>query len=418
MKKINWKAIALFLAVIGPGIITSNVDNDAGGITTYSLAGANFGYMLLWSLIPITIVLIIVQEMVARMGIVTGKGLADLIRENYGVKTTLIVMGALVIANFGNVVAEFAGVAAAGEIFGISRYILVPIVAVGVWLLVLKGNYKFVEKIFLWACLFYVAYIISGFMAKPVWMDVAHSTFLPTMPTNDILIPYMMMLIALIGTTIAPWMQFYLQASVVEKGIKIEEYKYSKWDVIIGSIIVNIVAFFLILTSAIIFFKFGANHVQTAEQAAIALQPLAGNYATYLFAFGLLNASIFAASILPLSTAYSVCEGIGFESGINKKFKDAPQFYTIYTLLIVLGAAIILIPGINLIGVMYISQVLNGMLLPIILIFMLSLINKKSLMGKHVNSTFYNWISWGAVIVISGLTIVLVSSYVFPGLFG
>lgn len=416
--KINWRNIGLFLAVVGPGIITANVDNDAGGITTYSLAGANFGYMLLWSLIPITILLILVQEMVARMGVVTGKGLADLIRENYGIKTTLLVMLALIIANFGNVVAEFAGIAAAGEIFGISRYILVPVIAFGVWLLVVKGTYKFVEKIFLWACLFYITYIISGFMAKPVWMDVARNTFMPVMPSSEIFIPYIMMLIGIIGTTIAPWMQFYLQSSVVEKGIKVEEYKYTRWDVIIGSIITDVVAFFIILTSAIIFFKFGANHVQTAEQAAIALQPLAGNYATYLFAFGLLNASIFAASILPLSTAYSVCEGIGFESGINKKFRDAPAFYTIYTLLIILGAAIILIPGVNLITIMFISQILNGMLLPVILIFMLMLINNKRIMGKHVNSDWYNWFAWGSVIIISGLTLVLVSSYIFPNLFG
>ena len=414
---IDWRTVVIFLSVIGPGIITANVDNDAGGITTYSLAGANFGYMLLWSLIPITLVLILVQEMVARMGVVTGKGLADLIREKYGIKITFYVMMALILANFGNVVAEFAGVAAAGEIFGISRYILVPVVAFGVWLLVVKGTYKFVEKIFLWACLFYITYIISGFMAKPDWAVVAHSTFIPTMPSGEMFVPYIMMIIGIIGTTIAPWMQFYLQSSVVEKGIKIEEYKYTMWDVIMGSIITDVVAFFIILTSAIIFFKFGAGYVQTADQAAIALQPLAGNYATYLFAFGLLNASIFAASILPLSTSYSVCEGLGFESGINKKFGEAPVFYTIYTLLIIVGAGIILIPGTNLITIMFISQVLNGMLLPVILIFMLLLINDKKLMGKHVNSDWYNWVAWSSVIIISGLTLILVASYIWPSLF-
>lgn len=412
--KINWKHIAIFIAVMGPGIITSNVDNDAGGITTYSLAGANFGYSLLWSLIPITIMLIVIQEIVARMGIVTGKGLADLIRENFGVKTTLLVMAALIIANFGNVVAEFAGVAAGGEIFGISRYILVPLVAVGVWLLVVKGNYKFVEKIFLWACLFYVAYIISGFMAKPEWGEVAKNTFLPILPTSNI-VPYIMMLIGIIGTTIAPWMQFYLQSSIVEKGVKLEEYKYSKWDVIMGSVIVNVVAFFIILTSAIIFMTHG--HVNTVKDTAMALAPLAGKYATYLFAFGLLNASIFAASILPLSTAYSVCEGIGFESGVNKKFREAPQFYIIYTLLIVLGAAVILIPGVSLISVMYFSQVINGILLPFILIFMLLLVNNKRIMGEHVNNFFQNLVSWLSIIAIIALTLVLVFSWIVPTYF-
>ncbi len=412
--KLNWKSFAIFLAVIGPGIITSNVDNDAGGITTYSLAGANFGYTLLWLLIPITVLLIIVQEMGVRMGVVTGKGLSDLIRENFGVKTTLMVMTALVIANFGNVVAEFAGIAAAGEIFGVSRYILVPLAAIGVWFLVVKGNYKFVEKIFLWACLFYVAYIISGFMAKPVWMDVARSTFMPVFPTTNI-IPYIIMVIGLVGTTIAPWMQFYLQSSIVEKGIKLEEYKYSKWDVVIGSILVNVVAFFIILTCAIIFMS--GEHVETIKDVEIALMPLAGKYATYIFAFGLLNASIFAASILPLSTAYSVSEGIGFESGINKKFREAPQFYIIYTLLIVLGAAIILIPGISLITIMYISQVLNGILLPFVLIYMLLLINKKSLMGKYVNNGVQNFISWTSIIAIIALTAILVVSYILPNYF-
>lgn len=412
--KFNWKTIAIFIAVMGPGIITSNVDNDAGGITTYSLAGANFGYALLWSLIPITLMLIIVQEMVARMGIVTGKGLADLIRENFGVKTTLLVMVALVIANFGNIVAEFAGVAVGGEIFGISRYILVPVVAFGVWLLVVKGTYRFVEKIFLWACLFYITYIISGFMSRPQWAEVARHTLIPMIPATNI-VPYIIMLIGLIGTTIAPWMQFYLQSSIVEKGVKLEEYKYSKWDVIMGSIIVNIVAFFIILTSAVIFMTNG--HVETVKDAAMALTPLAGKYATYLFAFGLLNASIFAASILPLSTAYSVCEGIGFESGVNKKFREAPQFYTIYTLLIILGAGVIMIPGISLITVLYLSQVINGILLPFILIYMLLLVNNKKIMGKHVNTTLQNFFSWTTITAIIALTLILVVSYIFPTYF-
>lgn len=411
---INWKNVAIFMAVIGPGIITANVDNDAGGITTYTLAGANFGYALLWSLIPITIALMIVQEMVARMGVVTGKGLADLIRENFGVKTTFYIMIALIIANFGNVLAEFAGVAAGGEIFGISRYLLVPVVAVFVWFLVVKGNYKSTEKIFLWACLFYLTYIVSGFMSKPDWTDVAKNTILPI---TNFSMAYVMMLIGLIGTTIAPWMQFYLQSSIVEKGVKVEEYKYSKWDVYVGIIMTDVVAFFIVLTSAIIFFKYGPNYVQTAEQAAMALAPLAGKYATYIFGFGLLNASIFAASILPISTAYSVCEGIGFESGVNKKFKEAPQFYGLYTLLIVLGATIILLPGVSLIGIMYISQVVNGILLPFILTYMLLLVNKKKLMGTYVNTKTQNIIAWGSVIIVNILTVVMVLSFIFPNWF-
>lgn len=409
---IDWKKVGIFFAVIGPGIITANVDNDAGGITTYTLAGANFGYSLLWSLIPITLALIIVQEMVARMGVVTGKGLADLIRESFGVKTTFYMMIALIIANFGNVLANFAGVAAGGEIFGISRYLLVPIVAVFVWFLIVKGTYKSVEKVFLWACIFYVTYIISGFMAKPDWGEVAKNTFIPM---GNFSMAYIMMLIGLIGTTIAPWMQFYLQSSIVEKGVKLEEYKYSKWDVYVGSIMTDVVAFFIILTSALMFFK-GIN-VTTADQAALALAPLAGKYATYLFAFGLLNASVFAVSILPISTAYSVCEGIGFESGVNKKFKEAPQFYTLYTLLIMLGAIVILIPGISLITIMYVSQVVNGILLPFILIYMLLLVNNKKLMGDYTNTKTQNVIAWGSIIIINILTAILVFSFIFPSLF-
>ncbi len=408
---VNWKNVGLFLAVIGPGIITANVDNDAGGIATYSLAGANFGYSLLWTLIPITILLIIVQEMVARMGVVTGKGLSDLIRENFGVKVTFFVMVVLVLANIGNVIANFAGIAAAGEIFGIDKYLLVPVVAIGIWLMVIKGNYKSVEKVFLWACLFYVTYIVSGFMAKPDWGEIARGTFIPTIEYS---MPYVVMLVGLIGTTIAPWMQFYLQSSIVEKGIKLEEYKYSKWDVIIGNIITDVVAFFIIVSSAILFFN-GVG-IETAKDAAVALAPLAGGYAAALFAIGLLNASIFAASIIPISTAYYVAEALGFESGVNKGFKDAPEFYILYTSFIVIGAAVILIPNIPLITVMYLSQVANGILLPFLLIYMLKLVNKRSLMGEYVNGRWQNIISWGSVWLVIGLTAVLLASYIFPGM--
>ncbi|MBI5148787.1 Nramp family divalent metal transporter [Candidatus Pacearchaeota archaeon] len=396
MVKLSWSSIALFFAVMGPGIITATVDNDVGGITTYSLAGAQFGYSLLWSLIPITILLILIQEMSARMGAVTGKGLADLIRENFGLKITFYMMIVLVFVNIANTISEFAGVAAAGEIFGISRYILVPLVGLGVWWLVVKGNYKSVEKIFMFACLFYFAYIISGLLAKPDWGVIGKEIIAPKFQFT---MPYLILLIGMIGTTIAPWMQFYLQSSVVEKGIRKEDLKYSKWDVILGCIMTDLVALFIVIATAATIFKVGGS-INTAADAAIALGPLAGNWATYLFAFGLLNAGIFAASILPLSTAYSVSEGLGWESGVNRKFSEAKEFYILYTAMIVIGAAVMMIPNLPIIFMMYFSQVLNGILLPVILISMLILSNKKELMGEYKNSKTYNIIVWIISIVI------------------
>ena len=391
-----------FLAVLGPGIITSNVDNDAGGITTYSLAGANFGYTLLWSLIPITLVLIIVQEMCARMGVVTGKGLADLIRENYGVKVTFLMMTALFFVNLGNTISEFSGIAASMEIFGVSKFLSVPLCAMAVWLLVVKGTYKSVEKIFLVACVFYITYIFSGFLAKPDWAEVIPQTFKPAFQFRSS--AYLTMLMGIIGTTIAPWMQFYLQASVVEKGISLENYKYSRADVVVGSFVVNFVAFFIIIACAATIFKAGV-HVETAKDAALALAPLAGKYCSSLFAFGLLNASLFAASILPLSTAYSICEAFGWESGVNKKFREAPHFYSIYTGTIVFSAGLVLLPKFPFIKAMYISQVINGLLLPFVLIFMLLLINKRELMGGYINSKFFNIVSWVTVLALLGLSV-------------
>jgi len=398
----------IFLVVAGPGIITSNVDNDAGGIATYSMAGAHFGYGLLWSLIPIMVALVIIQEMSARMGVVTGKGLSDLIRERFGVRITFYLLLALVLTNFGNVIAEFAGVAASLEIFYIPKYVSIPISAFLVWLLVVKGTYRSVEKIFLFACLFYITYIISGFLAKPDWNSVKNSLVTPEFKFST---GSLGMLIGLVGTTIAPWMQFYLQAAVVEKDIKVKDYKYSSLDVILGSLIVTIVAGFIILTCGATLFKAGIR-IETAKDAALALKPLAGKYCSYLFAFGLLNASLFAASILPLSTAFVVCEGMGWEDGVNKKFSEAPQFYGLYSLLIFLGAGIVLLPGIPLIPVMYISQVINGIVLPVILVFMLVLINNKKLMGEYVNKGVYNFISWGTVIILVGLSIALLVSMI------
>jgi len=397
----------ILLSVIGPGIITAAVDNDPGGITTYSVAGSHYGFLLLWTIIPIIIALILIQEMASRMGIVTGKGLADLIRENFGLRVTFYVMLLLVIVNFGNVLSEFAGIAAAGEIFGLTRYIVIPICAVGIWFLVVYGNYKVIERVFLVASVVYIAYIISGLMAKPPWAEVMMQIITPHVVWKP---DYFIIIMGLIGTTIAPWMMFYLQSSIVEKGLKVSDLKFSRIDVISGSVVTGIVAFFIIVACALTLY---ANHipVDTAEAAAKALFPLAGTYAAMLFAFGLFNAGVFSAAILPLSTAYSVCEGLGWESGVNKKFKEAPQFYFLITFLIVAGAGIILIPGMPLIKIMIISQVLNGILLPIILIYMLRLSSSHKLMGEHANGRVFNIITWFICILIMVLTAFLTLSY-------
>lgn len=393
-----------FLGIIGPGIITANVDNDAGGIATYSLAGAHFGYSLLWSLLPITLLLIMVQEMVARMGVVTGKGLSDLIREEFGVRTTMVLMLALLITNLGNTMAEFAGLAASLEIFGVNKYLSVPIGAFLVWWLVVKGSYRFVEKIFLVACGIYTSYIISGFMAKPDWTRVFSETVLPSFHWDR---NYLLMLVGIIGTTIAPWMQFYQQSAVVEKGIPIEGYRLARWDVIVGCLFAVMVAFFIVISCGATL-HVNRIEIQTAEDAARALAPLAGKYASMLFALGLANASLFAASILPLSTAFYICEALGWEAGVNKTFKEAPQFMWLYSGMVVLGGATILIPNIPLILIMLLSQVLNGILLPFILIYILTLINKKKLMGDYVNGRFFNLVSWGAVGLLIIITILLI----------
>jgi len=398
-----WRTVGLFFILMGPGIITSNVDNDAGGITTYSLAGAQFGLKLIWSLIPIMIALIVIQEMCARMGVVTGKGLSDLIREKFGAKITFYLMIGVFLTNMGNVFSEFAGLAAGMEVFGVNKFISVPIGAFLVWWMVVKGTYKSVEKAFLVACVFYVSYIITGIIVKPDWEHVFSQFVHPTLSLHP---SEMTMLIGVVGTTIAPWMQFYLQASIVEKGIKIEEYKFARFDVVMGAIVVHIVAFFIILVCAETLFKSGIR-IETAKDAALSLKPLAGKYCTYLFAFGMVNASLFAASILPLSTTYLICEGLGWEVGIDKKFVEAPQFYGFYSLIIFLGAGIVLYPNFPLIPIMYFSQVINGMVLPFILIFMLLLINDKKLMGDHTNGPLFNAITWITTIVMIGFTLLL-----------
>ena len=409
-KRINWKHILFILGIIGPGIITSIADDDAGGITTYSVVGANFGYSLLWSLIPILILLIIVQEMVARIGAVTGKGLADLIRENFGIKITFFIMIGLLFANLFVSISEFAGIAASGELFGISKYILVPIVAIFVWLLIVKLNYKLLEKFFFILIVFYLAYGISAFMAKPNWGAALKQLVIPQIQFNK---AYLFLLIAHIGTTITPWMQFYLQSSVVEKGLRKEEYKYLKWDVIVGSVMTELISFFIIVTCAMVLFNNGIR-IEGAVDAARALEPLAGRYASLLFAVGFFGASLFGAFILPISTAFYVCEAFGWESGINKKFKDAKGFYILLLFIIAISAGVIIIPKIDLIFIIILSQFINGIILPIILIVILKLVNDKKLMGEYRNTAWMNIVSVVGCVLIIVVTIMMLVTTFMP----
>ena len=409
----QWRTrIILFLAVLGPGIITANVDNDTGGILTYSQAGATYGLLLLWTIIPVTLALIVVQEMSARMGVVTGKGLSDLIREEFGLRMTFVVMILLVIVNYSNVVSEFSGVAASMELFHVSKYLSVPVCAAIVWLLVVKGDYKNVEKVFLAASVIYLAYIAAGVYSHPDWHEALKATV--TLPPRSVWRDhdYVYLLIGLIGTTIAPWMQFYLQSSVVDKGITVKQYKASRLDVIVGCFLTDIVAWFIIVACAATLYTHGIRDIKDAAQAAGAMKPLAGEFAFILFAAALFNASVFSASILPLSTAYTVCEGMGFESGLDKSLKEAPFFYWFYTALIVLGAGVVLWPNFPLMNVIIQSQVLNGLLLPVIMIFMLRLINKYDLMGEHTNSTWFNWVAWVTAAIVIGLSLTFMGSQV------
>jgi Mn2+/Fe2+ NRAMP family transporter len=405
------RRIVLLLAVVGPGLITSNVDNDAGGISVYTQSGAQFGYVLLWSLIPMTIALYVTEEMCARMGVITGKGLSDLIREEFGFRSTFFVMLTGFFVDLANVVAEFAGVAAAMEIFHVSKYLAVPIAAILVWVLVLRGTYRQVEVIFLVACGFYVTYFISAILAKPDWLLAARCTAIPSMHLNS---NYLLMLTALVGTTIAPWQFFYLQASFVEKKVGPRQYPQARADVMVGSISCMLIVFFIIVCTAATLHASGQRSIADAAGAAKALIPLAGKWAGLTFAFGLLNASLFAATILPLSTAHVICEGLGFEAGIDHKFKDARIFYSLYTLLIVVGAGIILIPRVPLWKILIFSQVGNGIWLPIVVIFMLLLVNRRDLMGEHVNSRTFNVVAWVTAIAMIALTLILVYTAVFP----
>jgi NRAMP (natural resistance-associated macrophage protein)-like metal ion transporter len=396
--------IGVFFAVLGPGFITAVVDNDAGGILTYSQAGAQFGYLPLWTLMPITLLLIVTQEMCSRMGAVTGKGLSDLIREEFGLRVTFLMMALLVAVNLTNVMSEFAGVASSLELFGVSKYISVPLSAVAVWFLVVKGNYQSVEKVFLFACVLYITYVISGFLVEPDWKAAAISSVRPVLALQP---AYIYMLIGMVGTTIAPWMQFYLQAAVVEKGITAKEYAESRIEVIVGCFMTSVIAFFIIVACAGAIYRLQPREIHDASEAALALKPF-GAYASLLFSAGLFNASIFAACILPLSTAYTVCEGLGFESGVNRRIREAPIFYGLYTLLIVVGAGVVMIPRFPLVRMILWSQVLNGMLLPFVLIFMILLINKRELMGEWANPRWANVVSWVAAVLIIGLTLAYV----------
>ncbi len=403
-------SLIIFLSVMGPGIITANVDNDAGGITTYSLAGSQFGYDLVWLFIPMIIALAIIQEMGVRMGVVSGKGLADLIREKVGLKLTFVMMIALLAANMGNILAEFSGIAVSSGIFGVPKFIALPIAAIFVWLLVVKGTYKSVEKVFLLASLVYLSYIVAGYLSQPNWALAAHNVVAPQISLNS---AYITMVIGVVGTTIAPWMMFYIQSSVVEKGITLKNLKYSKIDAVLGAIVVNVVAFFIVIACAA---TINANGVQVNNVADVstALAPLAGQYASLLFAFGFLNASLFAASILPLSTAYYVCESLGFEAGVSKSFREAPVFHGLYLGLIILAVIVIMMPNVPLLSILYLSQVANGILLPFLLILMLLIINDRSIMGEHVNSRLFNYIAWATVIIVMGLSISLVVTLFLP----
>jgi Mn2+/Fe2+ NRAMP family transporter len=400
----RWKRYAIMLSVIGPGIITANIDNDAAGITTYSVAGARFGYALLWTLVPTTMALVVTQEMVARMGVVTGKGLSDLIRENFGVKVTFFMMVALFTANFGTTVAEFAGWAASWEIFGISKYVAVPIGALFIWLLVTKGNYVTLERVLLLACLLYFGYVISGFMAGPDWSEVLRNVVVPDVRPDP---QYVMLSIAIIGTTITPWMQFYLQSSIAEKGIRKKHYRLTRFDVITGCFITDIIAFFIIVACATTLFPYGIR-ITEASEAALALRPLAGGYSSVIFAVCLANASLLGAIIVPLATSYYICEAMGWERGVNKTFREAPHFMWIYTVMIVMSCVIILIPGAPLVMLMVMSSVVNGILLPFVLLYALSLVNNRKIMGDYVNPGFYNLVTWATIVSIIALTAAMV----------
>ena len=407
----RWRRLLILGSLVGPGIITANIDNDAGGIATYSIAGAHFGYALLWTMIPATVVLIVVQEMAARMGVVTGKGLADLIRENFGVTVTFWLMVGLFLTDLGNTTAEFAGLAASMELLAVPKYVSVPLGALFIWLLVVKGSYRMFERVFLGICLVYLTYVVAAIMARPSWGEVVSQTIRPSFSVNA---AYLSTMIGLVGTTITPWMQFYLQSAIVEKGVRREQYWATRIDVIAGSFMTDIVGLFIMVACGATLYKQGVG-IESAEQAAQALAPLAGKYASILFAVGLANASLFSACILPLATAYYICEAMGWEAGVDKTLRDAPQFMGLYTAFLVIGSLIVMVPGAPLIRIMWASQVINGVMLPFVLIFMLKLVNQPDLMrGEFTNSRFQNAVAWSTTVIMIALTVGLLVTAVVP----
>src|SRR5918912_40145 len=408
------RGLIAYMAILGPGMIAANAGNDAGGIATYATVGADHGYTLLWVLIPITISLGMVQEMCARMGAVTGKGLADLIREQFGVRWTVLVMLALLVANGGVTVSEFVGIAAATELFGVPRYVSVPLAAASVWWLVVRGSYKRVERVFLLMSLVFLGYIISAFLARPEWGEVAHQLARPSFRLD---LAYLFTLVAVIGTTISPYMQVFVQSSVVEKGVTSDNYKTTKTDVWVGTVFAILIVFFIVVSTAATLHKAGIE-ISTAEDAAHALRPLAGRYAQTLFGIGLFGASMLAAGVLPLATAYSISEALGFEKGVSRSFREAPIFLGIFTFLVAVGGLVAMIPGLPLISVLLVTQVINGLLLPVLLVSVLRLVNRRELMGARVNGPVYNAASWLTVVVVSALSVLFIATRLFPGLFG
>jgi NRAMP (natural resistance-associated macrophage protein)-like metal ion transporter len=416
MKRMLRRLLIIF-GILGPGFITASAGNDVGGIIQYSQAGAQFGYATLWTLLPLTVSLIVVQEMAGRMGAVTGKGLSGLIRENFGVRLTFFAMGALFLINTGITATEFAGIAAAGEIFHLSRYIIVPFSCVLVFLFVLRLNNKIVERVFVILSLVYLSYIVSGCLAKPDWHAVSQGTFIPTFSLN---LAFVSMVIALIGTTISPYMQFFLQSAVVERGSRARDLFAVRADIVVGSALAIVLAGFMIIANAATIFLANAHHpdhpivITQAIDVAVALEPLAGNFAASLFGFGILNAGLFTATVLPLATAFIVCEAFGFEAAVDRRFKEAPVFYLLFGSALVVGAAIVLIPGLNYLSLINFAQELQGVVLPLELVLMLIIINRRRVMGAFTNSLTANIIAW-ATTLIGGI---LAIAYVIMTIFG
>ncbi len=404
--RIGRTRLLIFLAVMGPGLIAAASDNDAGGITTWSVIGAKYGYSLLWLLLLITPILAVTQEMGARMGVVTGKGLAALIRERFSLKITAFAMLALLIANFGTTVAEFSGIAAAFGLAHVPPWVCVPPVAVGVWLLVTRGSYRRVERVFLALTAVYAAYVLAGFLAHPDWSSAAHGTVVPSLRSNS---EWLLIAIAAIGTTITPWGQFFIQAYVVDKKVAVKEYIYTKFEVYAGAVFTDAIDLFIVVACAATLYKHGIL-VETAQNAAKALEPLAGRAAYLLFGFGLLNVSILGAAILPLTTAYAISEAFGFESGLDQSFAEAPIFNGLLTFFLFVPAAVVIIPHLPLVKVILLSQDVNGILLPIILIYVLKIVNDESVMGDYVNGPIYNAVAWAFSIALIALTVVLLAS--------